>query len=59
MEAKIKKELAIDVRLIEGSNGVFDIFFNSEFIFSKDKEGRFPADEEIIKFLRIAMQSKN
>ena len=47
------------MRLIEGSNGVFDIFFNSEFIFSIDKEGRFPADEEIIKFLRIAMQSKN
>ncbi|MFL2538932.1 MAG: Rdx family protein [Candidatus Rariloculaceae bacterium] len=59
MEAKIKKKLDIDVRLIEGSNGVFNILFNSESIFSKDKEGRFPADEEIINLLKIAMQSKS
>ncbi len=45
------------MKLVEGSNGVLDIFFNSQSIFSKDKEGRFPAAEEIIKLLRIAMQS--
>ena len=57
LEAKIKKEIAIDVKLIEGEVGVFDIFFNNEFVFSKAQEGRFPTDEEILESLKLILQS--
>ncbi len=57
--AKIKEELAIDVKLVEGENGVFDVLFNSELVFSRLQEGRFPADEEILESLKIMLQSNN
>ena len=36
-----------DVKLVPGSDGVFEIAIESEIMFSKKSEGRFPTDEEI------------
>jgi selT/selW/selH-like putative selenoprotein len=47
------------VKLVEGENGVFDVLFNSELVFSRLQEGRFPADEEILESLKIMLQSNN
>lgn len=41
----------IEVELIEGSGGVFEVERDGELIFSKKKLGRFPEHEEIIAHL--------
>jgi selenoprotein W-related protein len=41
----------IDVTLIEGSGGVFDVYFNNELIFSKKLLKRFPVKGEIINII--------
>lgn len=39
------------VELIESSGGVFEITKDSDLIFSKKSEGRFPEDDEIFEKL--------
>ena len=53
MGAELKKELGqeIQVELIAGSNGVFEIAVDGQLVFSKKKLGRFPEDGEIVKLL--------
>ncbi|MBI5199418.1 MAG: hypothetical protein HZA09_05310 [Nitrospirae bacterium] len=48
----MKKEFGVDVELIEGSNGVFDVTVDGKLIFSKDKLYRFPDEGEITKLIR-------
>jgi selenoprotein W-related protein len=49
----IKKEMKdVEVELIEGSGGVFEVTADGELIFSKKQEGRFPEEEEILSALR-------
>jgi selT/selW/selH-like putative selenoprotein len=38
---------SIDVELIQGSGGVFEVRRDGELVFSKDRIGRFPNDDEI------------
>lgn len=47
----LSDELGIDVELIEGSNGIFDVVAGGDLIFSKGKEGRFPEAAEIVAVL--------
>jgi len=49
----LKRELGqdIQVELIAGSNGVFEIMADGNLIFSKRQLGRFPDDGEIVKLL--------
>lgn len=42
----------IDVELIEGGNGVFDVFSDGNKVFSKHDAGRFPQEGEILTLLR-------
>jgi selT/selW/selH-like putative selenoprotein len=44
----IKNRLALEVTLVAGAGGVFNIFRDDELIFSKSREKRFPETEEII-----------
>ena len=37
--------------MIKGSNGVFDVVVDGKLIFSKQKTGRFPKDDEILGYL--------
>jgi selT/selW/selH-like putative selenoprotein len=44
--------LKIDAALIRGDNGIFDVVADGELVFSKDAEGRFPTEAEVIERLR-------
>ena len=47
----LKKNIGADVKLKEGDKGVFDVFVDGKLVFSRHKEGRFPASNEIIKMV--------
>jgi selT/selW/selH-like putative selenoprotein len=36
-----------DAEAIEGANGQYDVLLDGELIFSKEREGRFPEEDEI------------
>jgi selenoprotein W-related protein len=48
LAAEIKKARGIDVELVKGSGGVFDVFKDAERVFSKHEEHRFPEASEIL-----------
>ena len=48
MAAKIKDQHGLDVELIEGKGGVFDIVVDGKLIYSKKETGRFPEDNEVL-----------
>jgi len=52
LAARIKEEFGIEVELIKGSNGVFDVVADDNLIFSKHEVGRFPDEEEVINLLK-------
>jgi selT/selW/selH-like putative selenoprotein len=49
----LKKELdqTLDVELIAGSGGVFEVMVDNRLVFSKRKKGRFPHIGEIAKLI--------
>ena len=51
-------ELGIEVELVEGAGGVFDVSFDGEVVFSKDVEGRFPETGEILTILEARVASQ-
>ena len=51
VSAEIKQAFGIDVVLVPGSGGVFDVKKDEELIFSSQECGRFPEKDEIIRFL--------
>ena len=51
MSAEIKQAFGIDVVLVPGSGGVFDVKRDGELIFSSQGCGRFPGKDEIVSFL--------
>jgi selT/selW/selH-like putative selenoprotein len=52
LAAAIKAETGIEPKLIKGDNGVFDVDVDGRRIYSKDRTGRFPEDEEVLSQLR-------
>ena len=52
MAAQITEAVGSEPKLIAGDNGIFDVEVDGKLIFSKDKAGRFPEDEEILAELR-------
>ena len=48
-------EQQIDVELVEGGKGVFDVVCDGVRVFSKHLEGRFPEEGEILDLLRESM----
>ena len=51
MEVELTGQLGVDVELIRGGGGVFDVVANGQLIFSKYKENRFPETSEIFTLL--------
>lgn len=51
MSAEIVEATDAEVTLIEGSRGVFDVRCDGRLVFSKFKEGRFPAVGEIAQLI--------
>jgi len=52
-------EPGIEVELIEGGNGVFDVLSDGDRVFSKHQEGRFPAAGEVLALLRARMAAED
>jgi len=50
----LKKVLGAEVKLIAGSNGIFEVVAGELEIFSKSKEKRFPELVDIVDRLRAA-----
>jgi len=50
----LKKVLGsdVDVVLVAGSNGVFDVTIDGRLVFSKRESGRFPEVDEILSRIR-------
>jgi selT/selW/selH-like putative selenoprotein len=53
LAAEIKKQLGVDSQLVRGSGGIFDVTVDNKKIFSKDDQGRFPTEKEILDQLRV------
>jgi len=51
LEVELTGQLGVDVELIRGGGGVFDVVANGQLIFSKYKENRFPETSEIFTLL--------
>ena len=49
MAAEIKKARGLEVTLIKGSGGQFEVSLDGTLIFSKKKEGRFPQASEVLE----------
>ena len=52
MGEELKKILGAEIKLIAGSNGIFDVTVDGKMLFSKLEQGRFPRTEEIISLIR-------
>ena len=52
----LKKELGVDVGLIKGRGGVFDVVANGKLVYSKHATGRFPEESEVVEAIRPLMQ---
>lgn len=48
MAAALKEKFDVEPVLLKGDNGVFDVVVDGTLIFSKDDEGRFPEEREIV-----------
>ena len=49
LAAAIQKRTGIDAKLVEGAGGIFDVFVDGKLVFSKQKTGRFPEHDEVLK----------
>jgi selT/selW/selH-like putative selenoprotein len=51
LAAAIAGQTGVDAELIRGGNGIFDVTVDGTMIFSKDEQGRFPEEGEILSQL--------
>lgn len=49
MAAELKQAFGAQVKLIEGSGGVFDVTVDGKLIYSKHQTGRFPDEGEVVE----------
>ena len=54
MRDKLKEMYSMDVFLVEGGGGVFEITQNAGVVFSKRDFGRFPTNEDLAKLNLVA-----
>ena len=48
MAAEIKKAKGLDVELVKGSGGIFDVHQDGRLVFSKHETHRFPEIDELL-----------
>jgi len=51
---ELRRELGVEPELVKGDNGVLDVFADGRLVFSKHRDGRFPAPGEIAQAIRAA-----
>lgn len=56
MAAAIKKQLALETEIVEGSRGEFTVWVGDRCVAKKDREG-FPEDAAIVEAVRQAMSA--
>ena len=44
-------ERGVDASVVEGEQSQYDVLADGELVFSKQREGRFPEDDEILALL--------
>ena len=44
-------ERGVDASVVEGAQSQYDVLADGELVFSKQREGRFPEDDEILALL--------
>lgn len=54
LAAEINAETEHDARIEPGAGGQFDVLRDGDLVFSKQREGRFPENDEILAALRSA-----
>jgi len=52
LAAAIKQGLGVEPKLVKGHNGVFDVAVDGQLLFSKNRDGRFPTDTEVVARLQ-------
>jgi hypothetical protein len=52
LAAEIKKAKGLDVTLVKGSGGIFDVYDGETRVFSKHETRRFPEADELIASLK-------
>jgi selT/selW/selH-like putative selenoprotein len=48
----LKKNFDLDIELVAGSNGIFDVSLDGKMIYSKSEQRRFPQPADIIKIIK-------
>ena len=48
---RLEKKAQVNIKLVRGSGGVFEITIDNNLVFSKKALGRFPTDEEVDQFV--------
>jgi selT/selW/selH-like putative selenoprotein len=52
LAAELKNEFGIEVRLIRGGGGIYDVTVDGEVVYSKFRAGRFPDPGEVEGIIR-------
>ena len=52
LAAELKESLDIDLELIKGEKGIFDVIVDGQLVFSKHKVDRFPSLGEVTTAIR-------
>lgn len=52
MAEELKQAFGVDVTLVPGSGGVFDIIADGKLVYSKSETGRFPNPGEVVKIMK-------
>jgi selT/selW/selH-like putative selenoprotein len=48
---RLEKKAQVNIKLVRGFGGVFEITIDNNLVFSKKALGRFPTDEEVDQFV--------
>lgn len=49
---EIKQAFGVEPQLVKGDNGVLDVLIDGRMVFSKHRDGRFPAPGELARAMR-------
>lgn len=49
---EIKQASGVEPQLVKGDNGVLDVLIDGRMVFSKHRDGRFPAPGEVARAIR-------
>jgi predicted Rdx family selenoprotein len=48
----VLNESGIDASILEGAKSQFDVISDGKLVFSKEEQGRFPEEDELLELLR-------